>query len=123
MKAILIALALAVAVPGCTLFQPAPIPVSATLSPAAQSVQKALNEANVTLAAAANVVAQNVTEGILSKPDGQAYVAKLKELAQKVDQAKALLDKGLVLDAKNQAELLSSLIIALHKEVASRRKQ
>lgn len=109
--------------PGCAMFQPSDIPVSPGLSQPAQSVQKAINEANVTLTATANVVAQNLADGILTKPEAQGYVAKLKGYAADVDNAQKLLDAGLVVDAQKQSELLSRLIIALHKEVASRRRQ
>ena len=108
---------------GCALVQPSTIPVSATLSAPAQSVQKALNEANVVLAASASVVAQNVADGILTKPEAQSYVVKLKEYAKQVDGAQKLLDSGDVLGAQNQAELLSRLIVALHKEVAARSRK
>jgi soluble cytochrome b562 len=99
------------------------LPVSQKLSPAAQSVQKSINEANVILTAAANVLSQQVADGILSKPDAQAYLSKIKGYAADVDKAQDLLAKGLILDAKNQAEILSKLVVALHKEIASRRKQ
>jgi soluble cytochrome b562 len=92
------------------------------LPAAAQGVQKSINEANVLIAAAANVVAQDMKDGILTKPQAQAYADKLKEFSQKADQAQALLAGGNILDAKNQAELLSALILALHREVVARRK-
>src|SRR5574342_484404 len=109
-------LSLALLLPGCTLFQPADIPVSQSLSPQAAAAQKAINEANVALAATANVIVENVASGILTKPETQSYVAKLRDFASKVDAAQVLLNGGKVIDAKNQAELLKSLIIALHRE-------
>lgn len=120
---------LAIALSGCGLMGPGglfpknDIPVSQTLSPAAQTVQNALNEANVTLTAAANVVAQNVAEGIYTKPQGQSYVAKIKDFAKQVDAAQVLLQNGDILNADKQAQVLSKLIIALHKEVATRSRQ
>lgn len=125
MKTLLTAWAFAIGLVlgGCALVQPTGLPVSQTLSPAAQEAQRAINEANVILAAAANVTAQNVADGILTKPEGQAYVAKLKEYAGKVDAAQKLLDSGDVLNAKTQAEVLSRLIVALHKEVAARSRK
>ena len=114
---------LTIALGGCTLFQPAEIPVSQKLSAQAQTAQKAINEANVTMAAAANVIAQNVTEGIMTKPEAQSALDKLKDYARKVDAAQVLLNGGNILDAKNQAELLASLILTLHREVVARRKQ
>lgn len=125
MRILIVVLALALS--GCGsiggLFQKSDIPVSATMSTQAQEVQKALNEANVTLTAAATVVAQNVTEGIITKPDGQAYIARIKEFAKQVDAAQILLKGGDILNANTQAQILSKLILALHREVASRSRQ
>ena len=108
---------------GCALVAPADIPVSEKLSPAAQTVQKAINEANITLTATANVIAQNVLEGIMTKPEAQSALDKVKDYAKKVDAAQVMLNTGDVLNAKNQAELLSSLILTLHREVAKRKAQ
>ena len=109
---------------GCAMVAPADVPVSQSLSAPAQAVQKSINEANIAIATAANVVAQNTVDGIWTKEEGRAYVAKLKDFAGKVDAAQKMLDSGDVLSAKNQAELLSKLVVALHREVAARaRKQ
>jgi len=108
---------------GCALVAPADIPVSAKLSPAAQTVQKAINEANIALTATANVIAQNVLEGIMTKPEAQSALDKVKDYGKKVDAAQVMLNTGDVLNAKTQAELLSSLILALHREVAKRKAQ
>lgn len=116
-------LATVLALSGCGLLAPAQIPVSQSQPVAVQEVQKAINEANVLIAAAANVVAGNVKDGVLTKAEGAAYVVQLEALAKKSDQAQTLLAGGNILSAKNQAELLSAAILALHREVASRRKQ
>ena len=108
---------------GCALVAPADVPVSQNLSQPAQAVQKSINEANIALAAAANVVAQNTVDGIWTKEEGRAYVAKLKDYAGKVDAAQKMLDSGDVLNAKNQSELLSRIIVALHREVAARSRK
>ena len=125
MKAILSALVLSLGLvlSGCSMVAPATVPVSQSLSPAAQSVQKALNEANITIAAAANVVAQYVADGILTKPEAQKYVAELKGYAAQADKAQKMLDSGDVVNAKNQAELLNRLIVALHREVSTRSRK
>jgi len=119
----LLCIALLALLPGCALFAPASIPVSQTLPAAAQEVQKNINEVNIALAAAANVVAQDLKDGILTKVEAQAYVDAIKDLAKKSDQTQELLAGGKILDAKNQAELMSAAILALHREVASRRKK
>lgn len=121
MRALLLSLALLL--PSCALFAPAEIPVSQQLSVQAQAAQKSINEANVALASAANVIAQNVTDGIMTKPEAQAMLDKVKDYAKKVDAAQTLLNSGDILSAKNQADLIKSAILALHKEVAKRARQ
>lgn len=83
------------------------------------SPQEAINEANITLTATANVVAQNVKDGIFTKEEGQRYIDKVRDLAKKVDAAQKLVDTGMP-DAEKQAELVRDLIVALHREVAQR---
>ena len=87
-----------------------------------QTPQEAINEANVTLTATSNVIAQNVADGIFTKAEAQSYLDKVRELAKKVDDAQALVDAGLP-DAKDRAELVRRLIVALHREVAQRARQ
>jgi soluble cytochrome b562 len=87
-----------------------------------KSPQEAINEANVTLTATASVIAQNVKDKIYTKEEGQKYIAKVRELAGKVDDAQKLVSAGLP-DAAKQAEIVRSLILALHKEVASRARK
>jgi soluble cytochrome b562 len=111
--------ALALVAPGCSLFQPAPIPVSEKLSPMAQDAQKSLNEANLALTAAANVIAQDVTEGIILKAEAQEYITEIKALAKRVSATQALLDAGDILTAKNQAAQLQQLVLVLHRRVAA----
>lgn len=84
-----------------------------------QTPQGAIDEANVMLHATANVIAQNVADGIYTKAEGQKYLDKVRDLAKKVDDAQALVDAGLP-DAKDRAELVRRLIVALHREVAQR---
>ena len=119
MRAILSALLLSLALSGCAMFAPAEIPVSQQLSQSHQQAQKVINEANITLGAAYNVVAQNVTDGIWTKDEGRDYVGKLNDLTSQVNAATALM-KSDPLSAKNQAELLNRAIIALHREIAAK---
>ena len=125
MKALLsvVVLSLGFVLSGCALVAPADLPVSQSLSAPAQAVQKTINESNIAITAAANVVAQNTIDGIWTKQEGQSYIAKLKDYAGKVDAAQKMLDSGDVLNAKNQAELLSKLIVVLHREVAARARK
>ena len=112
-----------IALGACSGFTPTSLPISQNLPQAAQTAQKAINEANVALAAAANVLTQQVTDGILTKQEAQAYLDRLKGYAKQVDGSKELLAKGLILDAKKEAELVAKLIIALHREVAARARK
>jgi soluble cytochrome b562 len=92
-------------------------PVKAPTSP-----QEAINEANITIAAAATVVAQNVQDKIFTKEEGQRYVEKLQDLARKVDEAQKMVDSGLP-DAAKQAEIVRAVIVALHREIAARARR
>lgn len=88
----------------------------ATLQTAMEKAQAAINEANTLLAAAAVTVEQNTKAGILTRAEAQAYVAKLRELARKVDEAQAALRLGDV----TQAGIVNKLVLALHAEIAKR---
>jgi hypothetical protein len=121
MKAALLALAL---LAGCAMFtQPGTVPVSEKLSPAAQSAQTAINEANILLTAAANVIAQNVVDGISTKDEGQKQIDQVRTYATQVDRAQKLLESGDIVSARNQAELAQKLIATLHREVAARARK
>ena len=64
-----------IALGGCgTMSASSDIPVSEKLSPAAQVVQRAINEANVTITAAANVVTQNMLDDITPPAEGRALL-------------------------------------------------
>jgi len=117
------ALLIAVALAGCGsgLFATAPIPVSEKLSPAAQKAQNVINEANVTLTSAANVIAMKKREGVSTRAQAQRDLDKVKGYAKDLDKAQELLDKGFVLDAETKAEALNKVLLALHKELASRK--
>ena len=123
-KNTLLALALGLTVSACTVLPSAEpvteISVPASLDETGQAAQKLINEANVLLTATANVVANNVRDGIWSPATGQAYLDKLIIYATQVDEAQDMLDMGMTDGALNQAQLLSSFIQALNKEVARR---
>lgn len=98
------------------------IPGCANPLVAPKTPQEAINEANVYLTATANVIKQNVEDKIYTKDEAQKYLNKVRELSKKVDDAQVLVRAGLP-DAKDQAELVRSLIIALHREVAARARK
>lgn len=124
MRTIIAAICIALAscvLPGCTTL--GTTGVSSALSPEAQLAQRAINETNVTLAAAANVIAQNLSDGVMTRAEAQEALNQVKEYAIKADDAQKLLDTGFVLDAKNQAELVKGLISTLHKQVAAKARK
>jgi hypothetical protein len=104
--------------PGCTSLGTTGIQTGQSTQ--AQQAQGAINEANVALVATANVIAQNVTDGTMAKPEAQAALNQVRALAKQVDDAQVLLKTGAVLDAKTRADVASRLILTLHKEVAAK---
>lgn len=106
---------------GCSLFATEPIPVSTTLSPAQQKAQNVINEANLTMTSAANVIAQKKAAGVTTRAQAQRDLDKVKKLSADLDKAQALLDKGFTLDAETQAAALNKALLALHKELAERK--
>lgn len=103
-------------------FATAPIPVSEKLSPDAQKAQNVINEANVTLTAAANVLAQKKKDGIVTRAQAQSDLNRIKKYGEELDKAQALRDAGAVLDAETQAKAINAALLALRKEIASRKK-
>lgn len=123
MRKLIAIMALCFLTTGCALFQQkSDIPVSKTLSPAAQAVQNLINEANMLAIAASNVSAQQAVDGIITKARGLSEQDKIRYFGEKVDKVQKLLDEGNILDAKTQAALLSAAIKELHSEVLARRK-
>lgn len=130
MRTVLIAVlgAATIALGGCafvqSLVQPAEIPVSQSLPVASQAVQRAINETNVLITASANVLGQNLKDGVMTKVEVDLYAAQLRQMATQTDRAQDLLRLGDVSSSKTQAELIQKAITALHKEVAAKaRKQ
>lgn len=113
-----IVLGLFLGLPGCTTLGTTGVDTQQSVT--VQQVQRTINEANATLAAIASVIAQNVTDGTMAKPDAQSALTKVKEYASYADQAQKLLDDGVVLDAKSRAEFAHGLISSLHKQVAAK---
>ena len=105
---------------GCALVAPAGIPVSQSLPVAAQAVQVSINEANVLIIASANVLAQNLKDGVMTKAEVDGYAVQLRQMAAQTDKAQNLLRLGDIGSAKTQAELIEKAVIALHKAVAAK---
>lgn len=119
MRVILLSLSLLLA--SCGLFGPVE-PVGKAFTPAEQA-QLAVNEANLALTAAANVVAGNVKDRIWTKAQAQGYLNKIRDYARDVDRAQELIRLGSFELGKSQAELTKSLIIILHREIAAKARE
>lgn len=101
----------------------AEIAVSAELSPVAAAAQTAINEANVTLAAAKQVIRDKAANGIVSADEAQTWLDRTRELDDKVDAAQSLLALGDPAAAKTQAEWINTAIVALQAEIAKRARE
>lgn len=112
---------------GCSLFGPVtPVStgtVSQTLPPAGQQAQLAINEANLALTAAANVISANVKDRIWTKNQAQDYLNKVRDYAKQVDRAQELVRFGDFAQGKTQAEAVKALIVILHREIAAKARQ
>lgn len=112
------------ALSSCALVEPgAQIKVDEKATATAQAAQHAVNEGYVLLTASYNVVADNVGSGVMTKDEGRGYIEKLDGFKAKLDAAHDLLKGGKALEARDKAELLRSLILALHKEVAAKARK
>lgn len=101
------------------LFGPGEPPkVDQTLSEPAQAAQSAINEANLMIAAAANVIGNNAAAGIMTKAEAQQALDEVKRLREQARSAQAVLDLGDIGNAQTQAALINQLAAALHARVA-----
>jgi hypothetical protein len=117
-------LVLALALPGCALFTPVQqLSVPSSLSDTGKEAAKLINEAKVDLIAANNTIASQTQAGLMSKSDAQAFAVRVDEYWAKVKQAEALLGSGQDLAAKGQAQLLSTLLLELQKQVAAKARK
>lgn len=118
-----LACSLALFLAGCQLFGPIePVSTRPITTPAEQA-QNAVNEANLGLTAAANVVAGNVKDRIWTKAQAQPYLDKIKDYAQQVDRAQELIRLGEFGAGKTQAEATRALIVILHREIAAKARE
>ena len=126
-RSILAALALALTLPilaACgALTPPGSVPVSPSAPAAVQAAQSTINEANVLITASATVIERNVAEGVMTGPEAQDAVARLRQYAGHMDEAQRLLERGDILAAKNRAEIANRLILQLHRELAARARK
>lgn len=126
MRKLLCAIVLAL-LPGCGVFGPVQpvtsMSVPTTLPEAGREAQNVINEATLAITAAANVVRLNVKDEIWTKAQAQGYLDKLAGYLKDIDRAQDALDLGNFTSAKAQADLLSSLILILHREAAAQARK
>jgi outer membrane biogenesis lipoprotein LolB len=78
----------------------------------------AVNEANAALTALNNVIGDNAESEVWTKEQAQAALDESKAYGKTIDRARAALALGDLSEAKTQADLAKTLILALHKRVA-----
>ena len=97
-------------------------PIGKASTPAEQA-QLAVNEANLSLAAAANVITQNVKDKVWTKQQAQSHLDKVKDLSHQVDRAQELIRFGDFTGGKTQAEIVKAGLVILHREIAAKARQ
>lgn len=121
---LLAALAVAILLSGCGMFQPVQqLAVPTNLSETGREAAKLINEGKVDLIAINNTITTQLKAGLMTKADAQSLAAKVDEYWAKVKQAETLLGSGQDLLAKQQAQLLSALLVELQKQVVARSKK
>lgn len=116
---LLLCLVLALPLTSCALLGTVEPVSTRPLTGVAEQAQNAVNEANLSLTAAANVIAQNVKDGIWTKEQGKTYLDKVKDYAKQTDRAQELVRLGEFGQGKTQAEAVKALIVVLHREAAA----
>ena len=119
MKPLLLSLSLFLA--SCSILGPVE-PIGKASSPAEQA-QLAVNEANLSLAAAANVIASNVKDKVWTKAQAQSHLDKVKDLSHQVDRAQELIRLGDFTGGKTQAEIVKAGLAILHREIAAKARE
>lgn len=99
------------------------IQVPSNLSETAKVATRAISEAKAALITANNTITTQVKAEMMTKEDGRALGAKVDEYWLKVKEAERLLSIGDELKAKDQAALLSMLLVELQKELVKRSKK
>lgn len=120
MRTLFTALALAVGLAGCTLFQQEPValPTTQTLPAAGQKAQSLIREAHLAIAAAAGVIKQNVEAKVWTPDQAQGYQDRLEKARERLLQARQFLGAGQFDLAQAEAQILDTLIRALQAELA-----
>jgi hypothetical protein len=127
MRKLLTCLFFTLALTGCgvmgELVDTKPLPVAPTLSPLEQKIQVTINEARTTLTAAYNLVGYYRQGGIMTRAEGDRYLATLDKYREQAHLAQKALDGKLLTDAQTQADVVKNLITAVHKEIVARQEK
>ena len=110
---------LLIALGGCSVMQPQPLPRS-TVEESATVAQtrRAIDEGYATVISLNGVISENVNARVWTKEHAQAYFDRSEKFREQLDTARALLRNGQVLDAKGQADLIRTGLQALQREVS-----
>ena len=119
MRALVLSLSLLLA--SCGILGPLE-PVGKASTPA-EIAQLAVNEANLSLTAAANVITQNVRDKVWTKAQAQSHLDRVRDLAKQVDRAQDLIRLGDYTQGKTQAEIVKGALIILHREIAAQARK
>ena len=87
-----------------------------------QNALQALNEAKTVLIATKEMIAAQVTDGVITPNEAQAKLDKTRKLESDLRKAEDLLANGLEIEAWDKANLVRSAVNLLHKELAERAK-
>ncbi len=90
---------------------------------APKTPQQAIDQTNVVLVAAAIQVRDNLAAKIMTKPEAQSALTRVKELAVMTDEAQRLLDKGLAIEAQDKVKLVNTLLTSLQREIAQKARE
>lgn len=126
---LLAALALAISLSGCALFQPYTEPVSKVdpkvclgLPDAAKAVCKEAGDTilkgYVSIASADGKIAKNKKAGIYTAQQAQGYLDKMIDGRKKLDNVRDIFNSGNYADALSQANIVDTLLATLTEELA-----
>jgi len=84
------------------------------------NAQQAINEVKTVLIATKEMVADQVTSGVITPDEAQTKLNKTRALEKDLAKATDLLENGLDAEAWDKANLIRSAVNLLHKELAER---
>lgn len=117
-----LALAVVLGLSGCETVKSMADPLRSSASkeaPAVAAARTVIDEGYALLTAVNKVIGENVSAGVWSKAQAQDYLDRSREMRIRLDSARDMLRAGDPLNAKNQAELIRTAILALQKRIAA----